>query len=163
MDLFLKQQLILMIRALYFNIENKWAEIGREFNLSPAQQHILFLLSTNDNKLTPTKIGELGCWHNSTVTRLLNRLEKNGFIYVETKRNHLGFKIVSMTEKGKEMLKKLMERVKLTDQFPFDIRHLSEKEVMSFLELGNSILDIEKGKEFRHNVINAKVEDCDYA
>lgn len=163
MDLFLKQKLILMIRALYFNMENKWAEIGREFNLSPAQQHILFLLSTNDNKLTPTKIGELGCWHSSTVTRLLNRLEKNGFIYVETKRNLLGFKIVSMTENGREMLKKLIEKVKIIERFPFDIRHLSEEEVMSFLELGSSILDIEKGKAFRHNVLNAQIEDCDYA
>ena len=162
MDLFLRQQLILMIRALYFDMENKWAEIGREFNLSPAQQHILFLLSTNDNKLTPTKIGELGCWHNSTVTRLINRLEEKGFIYVETKRNHLGFKIVSITQKGKEMLKKIIEKVKLTERFPFDMRHLSDNEVMSFLEVGNSILDIAKGKEFRNNVINAQIEDCDY-
>jgi DNA-binding MarR family transcriptional regulator len=152
-----------MIRALYFDLENKWAEIGREFNLSPAQQHILFLLSTNDNKLTPTKIGELGCWHNSTVTRLLNRLEKNEFIYVVTKRNHLGFKVVSMTEKGKRMLEMLIEKVKISKQFPFDMRHLSEKEVNSFLQLGNSILDVEKGKEFRDNVINAQAEGCDYA
>lgn len=163
MDLYFRQQLLLMIRALYFDMENKWAEIGREYNLSPAQQHILFLLSSNENKLTPTKIGELGCWHNSTVTRLLNRLETNGFIYVETKRNHSGFKVVSMTENGKEMLEKLIKKVKSTERFPFDLRHLSEKEAKLFLELGNSILDIEKGKEFRNNVIEAQAEDCDYA
>ena len=53
------------------------------------------------------------------------------------------------------MLEMLIEKVKISKQFPFDMRHLSEKEVNSFLQLGNSILDVEKGKEFRDNVINA--------
>ncbi|MGJ9385982.1 MarR family transcriptional regulator [Salipaludibacillus sp. CF4.18] len=126
MNLLLKQQMLLMIRALYFCMENKWSEIGKEFNISPAQQHILFLLSTNNNELTPTKIGELGCWHPSTVTRLLKRLEKSRFILVKTNKNQPRFKIVSMTNAGKEKLEQLLDTVKLMEQFPLDMRHLSE-------------------------------------
>ncbi|MDQ0254545.1 DNA-binding MarR family transcriptional regulator [Evansella vedderi] len=163
MNLLQRQQLILMTRALYFDIENKWNELGREFNITPAQQHILFLLSTNNNELTPTKIGELGCWHNSTVTRLLNRLQEKKFIYVKTKRNELGFKVVSMTDKGRIILEQLMEKAKTMKKFPFDINHLSEKEVLLFLEYGNKILEEQKGLDFRKSVINAQVEGFDYA
>lgn len=163
MDLLLKQQLLLMVRALYFDMENKWAEMGKEFNISPAQQHILFLLSTNDNALSPTKIGELGCWHTSTVTRVLKRLQANELIYVKEKRNHLGFKVVSMTGKGKQILQEIINKVKSNEQFPFETGHLSEKEIFSFLECGKSILDVRKGEDFRNNVIEAQVKDCDYA
>jgi MarR family transcriptional regulator, protease production regulatory protein HPr len=163
LNLLLKQQILLMMRALYFEMENKWNELGREFNISPAQQHILFLLSTNNNELTPTKIGELGCWHNSTVTRLLNRLQEKKFIYVKTQRNELGFKVVSMTDLGRSKLEQLMEKVKTLEKFPFDISHLSEEEVLLFLKCGNKILEVQKGIDFRESVISAQVEGYDYA
>lgn len=163
LNLLLKQQMLLMVRALYFCMENKWALLGKEYNISPAQQHILFLLSINNNELTPTKIGELGCWHVSTVTRLLKQLQKNGFIDVKAKENQLRFKMVSMTNEGKQLLKLLLDTAKSMEQFPFDMSHLSEEDVLNFLECGKSILDVHKGENFRKNVISAKVDDYDYA
>lgn len=163
MNLLVRQQLLLMIRALYIDMESKWTEIGKKYNVSPAQQHILFLLSTHDNELTPTRISELGCWHNSTVTRILNRLQKNGYIYVKTQRNHLGFKVVSMTEEGKWVLEKLIEKVQSMEQFPFDMRTLSNEEVLSFLDYGIRILDVQKGEGFKNEVLTVQVEGCDYA
>jgi MarR family transcriptional regulator, protease production regulatory protein HPr len=163
LNLLLRQQVLLMTRALYFNMETNWNELGREFNISPAQQHILFLLSTNNNELTPTKIGELGCWHTSTVTRLLNRLQEKEFIFVKTKRNELGFKVVSMTRKGRDTLEQIMERVKLMEDFPLDISPLTDEELLLFLEYGNKILEVQKGISFREGVISAQVEGYDYA
>lgn len=163
LDLLLRQQTLLMIRALYFCMENSWSELGKKDNISPAQQHILFLLSINNNKLTPTKIGELGCWHPSTVTRLLKPLKSSGLINVKTEKNQPRFKFISMTEKGKEVLKGLLDTVKKMEEFPLDMRHLKEEEVLSFLEYGQSILDVHKGADFRNNVIRKKVDDYDYA
>ncbi|WP_096200179.1 MarR family transcriptional regulator [Bacillus sp. FJAT-45350] len=163
MNLLLKQQTLLMVRALYFCMENKWAELGKEFNISPAQQHILFLLSTNNNKLTPKRIGELGCWHASTVTRLLKRLEKSGLIDVNVNKTQSRFKIVSMTNEGKVLLDQLLDAVKYMEEFPLDMHRLSEKEILRFLEYGNSILDVHKGEEFRKNVISKHVDGYDYA
>jgi DNA-binding MarR family transcriptional regulator len=163
LNLLIKQKMLLVIRALYFCMEGQWAEIGKKHNISPAQQHILFLLSTNNNALTPTKISELGCWHISTVTRLLKPLQKNGLINVKTNENQPRFKIVSLTDEGTLLLEKLIDTVKSTEQFPFDMSHLSEEEILYFLECGQSILDVYKGEDFRIKVINARVEDCDYA
>ncbi|WP_264807254.1 hypothetical protein [Cytobacillus sp. NCCP-133] len=42
-------------------MEKKWSELEKVFNLSTAQQHILFLLVTNQNELSPTQLSELGC------------------------------------------------------------------------------------------------------
>lgn len=158
----LKQEMLLMVRALYFCMEDTWDKIGKQFDISPAQQHILFLLSTNGNELTPTKIGELGCWHTSTVSRLLNRLQKRGYIEVNSDRNSR-FKKVSMTDAGKRLLGQLLDAVKAMEQFPFDMQHLSENEILTFLECGQRILEVHKGKDFRANVISKRVDNYDYA
>ncbi|MEB1808438.1 MAG: MarR family transcriptional regulator [Bacillaceae bacterium] len=163
MNLLLKQQLLLTVRALYFCMDNQWSEIGKEYDISPAQQHILFLLSTNRNELTPSKIGELGCWHASTVTRLLKRLENNGYIDVRAKENQARYKLVSMTDKGKCVLKNIFETVKSMEQFPFDLRQLSEDEVVHFINYGKKILDVHKGESFMRDVISKPMKDLDYA
>ncbi|WP_216827434.1 MarR family transcriptional regulator [Alkalihalobacterium elongatum] len=163
MNFLLRQEMLLMIRGLYFCMENKWSEIGKEYNITPAQQHILFLLSVNDNELTPTKIGELGCWHTSTVTRLLKRLETSGYTNAKTNPKQARYKIVSMTAKGEELFKKLFNTAKGMKEFPFNMNHLSEDEILSFLECGKSILDVHKGKDFRKSVISKQMDNYDYA
>jgi MarR family transcriptional regulator, protease production regulatory protein HPr len=162
LNLLLRQKMLLMIRALYFCMENQWAEIGKKYNISPAQQHILFLLSTNNNALTPTKISELGCWHISTVTRLLKPLQENGLIIVKTNENQPRYKIVSSTDEGTLLLKNIIDTVKSMEQFPFNMSHLSEEEILYFLECGQSLLDVHKGEDFRIKVINARVDNYDY-
>ncbi|WP_077215266.1 MarR family winged helix-turn-helix transcriptional regulator [Bacillus dakarensis] len=158
----LKQEMLLMVRALYFCMEDTWDKIGKKYDISPAQQHILFLLSTNGNKLTPSKIGELGCWHPSTVSRLINRLQKNGYIKVNADKSSR-FKMVSMTDEGKQLLEQLLDAAKAMEEFPFDMQHLSEQEILTFLECGQKILEVQKGKDFRQNVISKRVDNYDYA
>jgi MarR family protease production transcriptional regulator HPr len=151
-----------MVRALYFCMEEQWAELGRKYNISPAQQHILFLLSTNKNALTPTQISELGCWHISTVSRLLKPLNENGFISVKTDEMQPRYKRVTLTADGKILLDKLISTVKGMERFPFDMNHLSEKDVFNFLECGQSILDVHKGEDYKEKVINAQMVGVDY-
>jgi len=151
-----------MVRALYFCMEDTWDEIGKQFDISPAQQHILFLLSTNGNALTPTKIGELGCWHTSTVSRLLHRLQKKGYIEVNSDKKSR-FKKVSMTNEGKILLGQLLDAAKAMEQFPIDMQLLSENEILTFLECGQCILVVHNGKDFRKNVISKRVDNYDYA
>ena len=67
-----------------------------------------------------------------------------------------------MTDAGSRLLEELIETVKQTETFPFDLRHLSEQEVLTFLECGQSILDVHKGEDFRLQVLNARVDDCYY-
>jgi MarR family protease production transcriptional regulator HPr len=151
-----------MIRALYFCMEEQWADLGKKHNISPAQQHILFLLSTNKNALTPTQISELGCWHNSTVTRLLKPMQESGIINVKTDKKQSRYKRVTLTADGQLLLDSLISSAKGMERFPLDMSHLSKREVISFLELGQSILDVHKGLDFKNKVINAQIRDCDY-
>jgi MarR family transcriptional regulator, protease production regulatory protein HPr len=162
LNLLVRQKVLLVVRALYFCMENQWAEIGKKHNISPAQQHILFLLSTNNDALTPTKISELGCWHISTVTRLIKPLQKNGLITVKTNETQPRYKTVSLTAEGTILLEKILDTVKSMDQFPFNMSHLSEEEILYFLECGQRILDVHKGEDFRIKVINARMNNCDY-
>lgn len=161
MKFLIKQKMLLMIRALYFCMEEHWSELGKEYNISPSQQHILFLLSINSS-LTPSQISKLGCWHVSTVTRLLKPLQVKGLIEVSPDENQRKYKRVSITEEGEHLFQKLVDSVRKMENFPFPMNHLSEHEILSFLECGQSFLTVMKGESFGDNVINAKIEGVDY-
>ena len=161
MNFLIKQKMVLIIRALYFCMEEHWSKIGQVHNISPAQQHILFLLSVNP-PLTPTQISELGCWHISTVTRLLKPLGNNGLINVSPDKDKRRYKIVSITKEGESLVQKIVNSIKETEHFPFPMEHLSESEILSFLEYGQSFLDVMKGGSFSNKVINAKIKGVDY-
>jgi MarR family transcriptional regulator, protease production regulatory protein HPr len=163
MDLLQKQNLLLIVRALYFCLEEQWAKMGKMFNITPAQQHILFLLSTNNRSLTPTLISELGCWHISTVTRLLQPLLEKGFITITVDPVKPKYKKVTITNEGLSMLARIVDSVKNNDSFPIDLTHLPESDLAQFLTLGKNILDLQKGEDFKVNVLDARMEGMDYA
>ena len=56
-----------------------------------------------------------------------------------------------------------MDEVKEMEQFPLNLSHLSENELMSFLEYGQKIAGVQKGDAFRKMLIDARVENYDYA
>ena len=161
MNFFMKQRMLLSVRALYFCMEEQWSELGKKHNITPAQQHILFLLAVNKS-LTQSQISELGCWHISTVTRLLKPLKDKGLITVSPDRNLRRYKNVFITNAGESLLLNVVNSVKEMEHFPFPGNHLSESELIKFLEYGQSILDEIKGKSFGIKVINAKLEGVDY-
>ncbi|WP_078380626.1 MarR family winged helix-turn-helix transcriptional regulator [Sutcliffiella halmapala] len=140
MDLLLKQNLLLMIRALYFCVEEKWAELGKNHNISPAQQHVLFLLYSSKSKiLSPSELSDLGGWHISTVSRLIKPMENRGFITI-TPDKRPKYKEVKITDSGMILLQDLISEVDKISTFPLDISHLTESEVESFLHVIQKIL-----------------------
>ncbi|MFD2680308.1 MarR family winged helix-turn-helix transcriptional regulator [Bacillus seohaeanensis] len=157
-----KQNAVLMVRALYFCMEQKWAELAKTYNISPAQQHILFILSTNNQTLTPSEISEIGCWHLSTVTRLLKPLRERGFITINQDPNRNRYKKVTITSSGGEIFQKIIGAILEKDFFPFEMNSLSEEELESFLRVGQKILDTNKGESFREKIFNAKIDGIDY-
>ncbi|GAA0344162.1 hypothetical protein GCM10008967_38240 [Bacillus carboniphilus] len=163
MDVLFKQKMLLIIRALYFCMEDNWSLLERKFQVTPAQQHILFLLSTNKSELTPTQISELGCWHISTVTRLLKPLKESGLVEVSVNKDRPRFKRVMLTDSGKKLIIQLMDEFKEMEQMPLQIGDLSEEELATFLEIGEKILGVHKGENFMNMLVQARVENYDYA
>ena len=157
-----KQDVVLMVRSLYFCMEEQWTELAKIYDISPAQQHILFILTTNQKTLTPSEISEIGYWHISTVTRLLKPLKGRGFITVnqDPKRNR--YKNVAITSLGEELFRKIINTMIAKDFFPFKMNSLTEEELESFLKVGQKILDTNKGVSLREKIFNAKIEGVDY-
>ncbi|MDA6131604.1 BlaI/MecI/CopY family transcriptional regulator, partial [Escherichia coli] len=75
-----------------------------------------------------------GCWHPSTVTRLLKQLKEKGLVEITANKEQLRYKFVATSKSGKEVLDQIMDEVKEMEQFPLNLSHLSENELMSFLE-----------------------------
>lgn len=81
--------------------------MNKNHGLSSAQQHLLFILSTHERPLTISEISNLGCWHISTVSRLLQFLIRENYETVQ--KNKTKWKYVSITNQG---LEKLMDMAK---------------------------------------------------
>lgn len=158
MDFKLKQNTLLMIRALYFCMEQQWKELGRIHDITPAQQHILFLLQTNNKVLSPSEISEWGCWHPSTVTRLLKPMENKRLIAISLDDEQRRYKKVTITKKGEELFQKLVVSVEQMENFPLNMKNLKGSEILHFLQYGERILENYKGSLFREKVIHAQFE-----
>ncbi|MFC7063498.1 MarR family winged helix-turn-helix transcriptional regulator [Halobacillus seohaensis] len=156
MNIKLKQNSLLMIRALYFSMEEQWSNLGRIHDITPAQQHILFLLMTNQKTLTPSEISEFGCWHPSTVTRLLKPMQNKGYITISPDEERPKFKKVRVTIMREDMFQKLVVSVEKTEDFPLDMSNLKEEEILQFIEYGERILGNHKGDLFMEKVIHGK-------
>jgi DNA-binding MarR family transcriptional regulator len=142
-------------------MEEQWSELGKRHNITPAQQHILFLLSVNQS-LTPSQISDLGCWHISTVTRLLKPLSAKGLICISPDPNRKKYKNISITKAGEHLFYQLVKSVKEMENFPLPLNRLSESEITNFLKYGQTILEMIKGKNFENKVLNAKIAGVDY-
>ncbi|WP_078554054.1 MarR family winged helix-turn-helix transcriptional regulator [Bacillus alkalicellulosilyticus] len=162
MNLMTKQMLLLMVRALYFCMEEQWAQLAKHFDVSPAQQHILFLLSTNNKVLSPSQLSELGCWHLSTVTRLVKPLVDKGYVTVQKDKKRPKCKEVILTETGVALLHEISKQVNVMPEFPLIVSHLSDEELLQFIHLGQKILDAHKGEQFKKVVLQAVMEGMDY-
>ncbi|NRD80868.1 MarR family transcriptional regulator [Bacillus sp. BRMEA1] len=146
MEIELNKQAVLTIRGLYFCIVEQWACINKVHGISSAQQHLLFILSTHEKPLTISEISNLGCWHLSTVSRLLQPLIRENFVTVQKCKTK--YKYVSITNQGFEKLKEIAKQVFPLKEFPFDFSDIEQEEVQIFIEIGLKILKNFKGEEF---------------
>lgn len=148
MDISLNRQIVLMIRALYFSITEEWADVVKKYNLSSAQQHLLYILSSSVEPLTITEISQLGCWHISTVTRLLQPLLNAGYISITNGKGKS--KYVRLTESGKLKLKSIAEDVFQRDNFPLNFEGITNECLEQFAKIGMQIIKNQKGKDLSH-------------
>ncbi len=75
-----------------------------KYNILPVQSYILFIINALGEEATPSKISEYVYQQRSSISDILNRIERQGFI---TKTNKGGGKkrvLVTLTDKGKHAL-----------------------------------------------------------
>ena len=113
-------------QKLITNLQKSFAESG--IGVTPIQVMLLFFLQQN-NVLSLTQISQGLMLENPTVTGLIDRLEKSGYVKRSDHPNDRRVYLVHLTEKGNKVAKKALPIVKkLNEQI---------KEGYSREEIGN--------------------------
>jgi DNA-binding MarR family transcriptional regulator len=115
-----------VFQKLIINLQKSFSESGIE--VTPVQVMLLFFLQQN-NGLSLTQISQGLMLENPTVTGLIDRLEKSGYVKRSDHPNDRRVYLVHLTEKGNKVAKKALPIVKkLNEQI---------KEGYSKEEIGN--------------------------
>jgi DNA-binding MarR family transcriptional regulator len=96
-------------QKLIINLQKSFSESGIE--VTPIQVMLLFFLQQN-NGLSLTQIGQGLMLENPTVTGLIDRLEKSGYVKRSDHPNDRRVYLVHLTEKGNKVAKKVLPIVK---------------------------------------------------
>ena len=76
----------------------------KELGLTPAEFHLLLLVSELGGTATPGEIAQWMMRKRPTISGLLNRMEKNGLVVRKAFRGNKKLKKVAITNKGQEAL-----------------------------------------------------------
>ncbi|MFO8047969.1 MAG: MarR family transcriptional regulator [Desulfosudaceae bacterium] len=107
------------------------------YGLTPAQYLIVECLWVVD-QLSPTRLGELLRYDSATLTGLIDRLEKSGFVYRKRNPDDRRAILICLTDKGlamKEELRSLRFQVneELMKVFPEDQREVFKQALVSLI------------------------------
>jgi DNA-binding MarR family transcriptional regulator len=109
----IEDRLIFLISKVYQklinNLQKAFSESGVE--VTPIQVMLLFFLQKNDGS-SLTQIGQGLMLENPTVTGLIDRLEKSGYVKRSDHPNDRRVYLVHLTEKGNKVAKKALPIVK---------------------------------------------------
>jgi MarR family protease production transcriptional regulator HPr len=143
-------QSILIVRGLSRAIENSWEAFGRKNGISPAHQHILYLL-WHTKELTISRLAETGLWHISTVTRLLRPLINDGLVKTYDNQQDGRSVNVRLSSKGYELIENLYREAMNDINFLPFVRELWETNpdlLKQSIEKGFNILEVAQGKQY---------------
>lgn len=79
----------------------------KDLGLTPAEFHLLLLVSELGGAATPGEIAQWMMRKRPTISGLLNRMERNGLIVRKGYRDNKKLRKVAITRKGQEALEKL--------------------------------------------------------
>ncbi|MCD7746592.1 MAG: MarR family transcriptional regulator [Lachnospiraceae bacterium] len=117
---------------------------AREAGLLRGQPHILEYLATNDG-CSQTEICEAWDLDKSTVSGLVERMERDGLIRVEREEDDRRRKKLFLTSKGARLGKQMDEYMKQLDTTAFE--GISEEEQEQFMRVLSRIYQNLKGVE----------------
>lgn len=85
--------------------------LKENYGLLNSEVDVLSLLYTNNKALTPTQLYDLTIFSSGGMTKVLKRLEDRGLIHREAKQNDKRCVLVSLSQKGKELVKTSLDAV----------------------------------------------------
>jgi DNA-binding MarR family transcriptional regulator len=103
---------ILISRVYHMIAKLRNMEMSK-YDILPVQAYVLFILNAMGNGTTPAELSRYVYQQRSSISDILNRMEKQGLITKEKKSRGKGRVWVKITEKGEKALELSLERVHL--------------------------------------------------
>lgn len=103
---------ILMSRVYHMIAKLRNMEMNK-YNILPVQAYMLFIMRAMGSETTPAELSRFVYQQRSSVSDILNRMEKQGLITKEKKSDGKGRVLVKMTDKGEKVLQLSEQRAHL--------------------------------------------------
>jgi len=103
---------ILISRVYHMIAKLRNMEMGR-YNILRVQAYMLYVIRSMGNETTPAELSRFVYQQRSSVSDILNRMEKQGLITKTPKTEGRGRVLVKITEKGEHVLDSWEQRVHL--------------------------------------------------
>jgi DNA-binding MarR family transcriptional regulator len=103
---------ILMSRVYHMIAKLSNMELSK-YNILPVQAYMLFIMRAMGSETTPGELSRFVYEQRSSVSDILNRMEKQGLITKEKKSEGKGRVLVKITEKGENVLQQSEQRTHL--------------------------------------------------
>ncbi len=100
---------ILISRVYHMMAKLRNMELNK-YNILPTQAYILYIMQALGNETNPAELSRYVYQQRSSVSDILNRMEKQGLITKSKKTDGKGRILVKMTEKGEKALQLSSER-----------------------------------------------------
>ncbi len=128
-----EQEAYLNLVRTYEHLASDFARLFKKHGLSDPQYNALRILRGEGRPLQVYQIAERMVTRQTDITRLVDRLEKAGFVRRERCGDDRRVVWVALTDKGKSVLKKLDRPVNELHQAQFS--HLSKRDLKSLSQL----------------------------
>lgn len=102
------QRIAQLSKALWKSIEKDWQQWIKPFNLNINEHHILWI-AYHLKGASISEIAKFGVMHVSTAFNFSKKLEERGLLQFSKKENDKRNTYIKITDKGEEILLKLME------------------------------------------------------
>ncbi len=125
---------------LYKRLDDKYSTLASIYGISDCAMWILYAMRENDNKqLTQTEVAKGLYMSRQSVSSAIKKLEKDGLITLEKQKGNEKNKILHLTEQGKTLAQKTVDKIIKSERSAF--QSLKEKERESFIKLTKKYVD----------------------
>ncbi|WP_437191668.1 MarR family winged helix-turn-helix transcriptional regulator [Planctomicrobium sp. SH527] len=129
-----QQEAYLNLWKTYDKLKEIEDDVFAEYDLSAQQYNALRVLrSVAPESMSTSALGGMLVTRAPDMTRLLDKLERRGFVQRERREENRRIVLVAITSQGQDLLKKLAEPVKKCHET--QLGHLSEKELKHLTQL----------------------------
>lgn len=130
----------MLLRMLYFSLVGKCNRDLADIDLTGAQGEVIgYLMSNEGREVNQKDIEKEYGLMNPTVTGILKRLEKKGFIIRLKSRQDERCKIIELTEKGRRIHEKMREKGLEVEKLL--LRDIPETEIDTFVKVLKKLIE----------------------